>query len=386
MFICSNVSRRLEGSLFNICPFDPGFYAQETPCIIPTESLSSTDSTGSSESVFADPHSQACIRARAGSNLQGTNANFLEASISFYVKENSTERLGRQLQNPFNKLPWVRNLCFLPQHSLAHMALGKKRSSLSEKLFLRFNTDLQPVLAASSLISQDWGTLHPQPFPGHFRLVHPYPHGQAGRQGAAGTQTCSAIRPPYARTWALLSHPQQEAGSDSHRSPPALGPGWSGGRLWEPAGPASSSHQGPRAAAPPPHTHGAREAPSQGSPDRALAPRAPSYLLEGEGPRDGAGTAGHAHEALPHEVAVAGGVAGPQHLGVPGAAVPQPPDEGLQREGLRVAAAQRGQHGREGLPARHVAAEGGTGPPGAAAAPLRPRRSPAGHRGAAAQR
>lgn len=270
--MCSNVSRRLEGSLFNICPFHPGFYAQETPCIIPVESLSSSDSSGSSESVFADPHLQARIRARAGSNLQGTNANFLEASISFYVKENPTERLGTQFQNPFNKLSWVCNICFLPQHSWAHKALEKKQSSLSEKLFLRSHTDLQPVLPASSLISQDWGTLHPQSLPGHLRLVHPYPHGQEGSQGAPGTQTCSAIRPPYAGTWTLLSHPQGEAGSDSHRSPLVLGQDGAAAGSGSRPGPPGSSRQGPRAAAPPPRTHGAREAPSQGSPDRALAP------------------------------------------------------------------------------------------------------------------
>lgn len=81
----------------------------------------------------------------------------------------------------------------------------------------------------------------------------------------------------------------------------------------------------------------------------------PAYLLEADGPADGASPAGDAHHTLRHEGPVALRVVAAQHLDLPGASFPQPPDEGLQRRGLGVAAPQRAQHRGEGLRPRHVA-------------------------------
>lgn len=156
-------------------------------------------------------------------------------------------------------------------------------------------------------------------------------------------------RPPR-RPARAGGHPggwSQPLGEPRLQQPPAPGEGGLGGTDTRLAGVRSSAEGCAAAAAAGPTQ--VRAGPSLPSPPA-------SYLLEGEGPGDGAGAAGDAHQALPHEGAVAGGVVAPQHLGLPGAALPQPPDEGLQRGGLGVAAAQGGQHGREGLSARHVVA------------------------------
>lgn len=81
----------------------------------------------------------------------------------------------------------------------------------------------------------------------------------------------------------------------------------------------------------------------------------PPYLLEADGPGDGASTAGDAHHALRHEGPVALSVVASQHLDLPGATLLQPPDEGLQRRGLGVAAPQRAQDRGEGLLPRYIA-------------------------------